>query len=89
MAGSNQSQIELATAHNSLVFVLIINDGLGIRKNLFTLRVVKQQNRLPRELVDAPCLLLSKKHLYKVLLNILLPFVSPEDVRSRHEIDDL
>jgi len=29
---------------------------LAIRKNFFTMRVVKHCNRMPREVVDAPCL---------------------------------
>jgi len=31
-------------------------DRLGIRKRLFTLRMVRHRNRLPREVVDAPSL---------------------------------
>ena len=31
-------------------------DRLGIRKRLFTLRMVRYRNRLPREVVDAPSL---------------------------------
>ena len=44
---------------------------LGIRKRLFALRVVKHCNRLPREVFDAPCLSVFKRHLYNTLLNVL------------------
>lgn len=36
---------------------------LGIRKRVFTERVVKQQNRLPIDMVMAPGMLVFKKHL--------------------------
>jgi len=40
---------------------------LDIRRNFFTVRVVKHWNRLPREVVDAPCLSIFKRHLENAL----------------------
>lgn len=34
-----------------------------LEKKIFTMRVVKQWNKLPREVDDAPCLLVLKRHL--------------------------
>ena len=44
---------------------------LGIRKKLFTTRVVKHWNRLPREVVDALCLSVLKRHLSNALSYVL------------------
>ncbi|KFM13740.1 hypothetical protein AS27_14185, partial [Aptenodytes forsteri] len=45
--------------------------GLDIRKNFFTLRVVKHWNRLPREVVDAPSLETFKVRLDGALSNLI------------------
>ncbi|KAK4810891.1 LOW QUALITY PROTEIN: hypothetical protein QYF61_013299 [Mycteria americana] len=44
---------------------------LDIRKHFFTKRVVKHWNRLPREVVDAPCLSVFKRHLDNALNTML------------------
>ena len=44
---------------------------LGIRKHFFTKKVVKHWNRLPREVVTAPCMSVFKKHLDNALSNML------------------
>ena len=44
---------------------------LGIRKKLFTLRMVKHWNRLPREVVDAPSLEVFKARLNGALSNLV------------------
>lgn len=43
---------------------------LGIRKDFFTVRVVKHWNRLTSEMVDAPWLSVSKSHLDNALNNV-------------------
>lgn len=43
----------------------------GVGKHLFTMRVVKYCNRLLSEVVDAPCLSVSKRHLDNALNNML------------------
>lgn len=43
---------------------------LDIRKNVYTMKVVRQWDRLPSEVVNAPCLPVFKKHLDNVLINI-------------------
>ena len=44
---------------------------LDIRKNFFTMRVVKHWNRLPREVVDAPSLETFKARLDGALSNLI------------------
>ncbi|KAK4810923.1 hypothetical protein QYF61_013331 [Mycteria americana] len=44
---------------------------VDIRKHFFTKRVVKHWNRLPREVVDAPCLSVFKRHLGNALNTML------------------
>ncbi|KGL94693.1 hypothetical protein N301_09172, partial [Charadrius vociferus] len=44
---------------------------LNIRKNFFTLRVVKHWNRLPREVVEAPSLEVFKARLDVALGNLV------------------
>jgi len=44
---------------------------LDIRKNFFTMRVVKHWNGLPREVVKAPCLETFKVRLYGALSNLV------------------
>ena len=45
--------------------------GLDMRKHFLPERVVKPWNRLPREVGDAPCLSVLKRHLDNALNNIL------------------
>ncbi|KFV43130.1 hypothetical protein N341_04627, partial [Tyto alba] len=44
---------------------------LDIMKKFFTMRVVRHWNRLPREVVDAPCLKLFKARLNRALNNLI------------------
>ncbi|KFM05376.1 hypothetical protein AS27_15813, partial [Aptenodytes forsteri] len=44
---------------------------LDIRKKFFTMRVVRQRNRLPREAVDAPSLEGFKARLDEALSNLI------------------
>lgn len=43
-------------------------DKKNIRKNIFTERVLKPWSRLPREVIDAPCLSVFKRHLAMLLI---------------------
>lgn len=44
---------------------------LGIRKCFFTKKVVKHQNRIPRDAIDVPKLTAFKKHLGNATSNML------------------
>ena len=44
---------------------------LDVRKKFFTVRVVRHWNRLPREVVDAPSLEVSKARLDGALSNLV------------------
>lgn len=44
---------------------------LDIKKNVFTMRVVKRWKRLPIEAVDAPGLSVFKRQLDNALINVL------------------
>ncbi|KFV59341.1 hypothetical protein N341_00876, partial [Tyto alba] len=44
---------------------------LDIRMNFFTVRVVKHLNRLPKEVVDVPCLETFKSRLDGALSNLI------------------
>jgi len=55
---------------------------LDIRKHIYTKRVVKHWNRLPREAGDAPSLSVLKRHLDNVLNNMPELLFSLELVRQ-------
>jgi len=44
---------------------------LNMRKNFFTLRVTEPWNRLPRDVMDSPCLEIFKTQLDQVLCSLL------------------
>jgi len=54
---------------------------LDIWKHFFTKRVVKHRNRLPGEVIDAPCLSVFKRHFDNALNNVLYLLVCTEVVR--------
>jgi len=51
---------------------------LDMRNNFFTKRVVKHWNRLPREVVDIPCMSVFKRPLDSALNNTVYLMVRPE-----------
>jgi len=55
---------------------------LDIRKNFVTERLVKNWNRLPREVVDTPSLSVLRRHLDNALNSTLELLLSPESVRQ-------
>ena len=57
-----------------------------IRKHLFTVRVVRHGNRLPREVVDAPWLPVVKSCLDNDLINTVHLLVSPEVLRQLNQM---
>lgn len=54
--------------------------GLDVRRHFFPKRVVTPCNRLPGEVVDAPCLSVLKRHLDNALNTMPELSVSPEVV---------
>lgn len=44
---------------------------LGVRKNFFTVRVVRSQNRFPQDIVDVPTQVAFKATLDKALSNLV------------------
>ena len=57
-----------------------LNQGrfrLDFRKHFFTEKMVKHWNRLPREVIDAPCLSVFKRHLENALKLYALTFGQP------------
>lgn len=44
---------------------------MGIKKNFFTARVMKYENRLPREVVESPSLEIFKNHVDIVLSDMV------------------
>jgi len=54
---------------------------LGVRKHLFTKRVVKHWNKVPREVVNALRLSVFKRYLDNALSNMFSLLISPEVIR--------
>jgi len=50
---------------------------LEMQKHLFTKRVVKCWNKLPREAINAPCLSVLNRYLDSALNNTILTFLQP------------
>lgn len=56
--------------------------GLDVRKHFFSMRVGEHWNRLPLEVVDAPCLSVFRRHLDNALNNSLYLLISSGVVRQ-------
>lgn len=55
-------------------------------KNVFIVKVVKHWNRLPREVISAPCLSMFNRHFDNAIINVLELLVSPEGIRQLDEM---
>ena len=78
-------QRELLFVTNGRTWTTLVCTGegqMGIGKHVCTMRMIKSWNRLPREVVDAPCLSVLKRHLYNALSNEIYLLVSTEMVRN-------
>lgn len=51
--------------------LLNISNRLDVRKSFFTVREVGYWNRLPKEIFDAPCPSVLKRHLYNAFSSML------------------
>lgn len=60
--------------------------GEDIRNNCFTMTAVKHWYRLCREVVDAPCLWVFRRHLYNTLKNMLWLSISTEAHRQLDKV---
>lgn len=55
------------------------NFRVDMKKSLCTMRLVKEWNRLPREVADVPCLSVLKRHLNNALNNMPKLLDGPEE----------